>query len=64
MEANTNKRPRSDLHVVTPGDIITTEAGFMRGHGTFMEGDNLISAVAGVVERVNKVISVRALRAR
>jgi exosome complex RNA-binding protein Rrp4 len=73
--------------VVTPGDVITEEEGYMRcvaaehtfasigrfphssmppyrGHGTYAEDNVLLAAVAGVVERVNKVISVRPLRTR
>ena len=46
------------------GDVITSESGFMRGHGTMMEDDSLKATVAGVVERVNKLISVRPLKAR
>lgn len=46
------------------GDVITSDTGFMRGHGTVMEDDSLKSTVAGVVERVNKLVSVRPLKAR
>lgn len=35
-----------------------------RGHGTYVENDKLIASVAGVVERVNKLVCVRALKAR
>ena len=34
------------------------------GHGTYAEGDTLIASVAGVVERVNRLICVRPLKAR
>eukprot|EP00051_Salpingoeca_urceolata_P023778 m.409013 g.409013 ORF g.409013 m.409013 type:complete len:387 (-) comp20152_c0_seq3:232-1392(-) len=51
-------------HVVTPGEVITEEQGFMRGHGTFVQDGKLLAAVAGVVERINKVISVRPIRSR
>ena len=38
---------------------------FCRGHGTYLDSEStVISSVAGVVERVNKLISVRALKAR
>jgi exosome complex component RRP4 len=51
--------------VVTPGEVITSEGGFLRGHGTFEDGEGaLVASVAGVVERVNKLISVRPVRAR
>jgi len=49
---------------VTPGKIITKETGFMRGHGTYMQDDCLYASVAGVVERVNQLISVRPLKSR
>jgi len=51
-------------NIVTPGDIITASSGFMRGHGTYMEEDCLHASVAGTVERVNKLISVRPLKTR
>lgn len=35
-----------------------------RGHGTFVEDEDVISAVAGTIDRVNKLVSVRALRSR
>ena len=81
--------------LVMPGEVITREQGFLRGHGTYVgtpsslshssktEGDTvdfdpddeqdpttapstkaLISSVAGVVMRVNKLISVVPLRSR
>lgn len=52
------------LHHVVPGEVITREAGFMRGHGTFVNDDKLVATVSGTVERVNKLISVRPLRQR
>ena len=35
---------------------------FFRGHGTYVEESNVVSSVAGTIERVNKLISVRPLR--
>ncbi|KAF9162335.1 exosome non-catalytic core subunit rrp4 [Actinomortierella ambigua] len=52
------------IHVVTPGETITSDTQFMRGHGTYVEQEKLVSSVAGVVERVNKLISVKALNTR
>ncbi|XP_077334286.1 exosome complex component RRP4 isoform X2 [Lithobates pipiens] len=51
-------------HLLAPGDIITTDSSFMRGHGTYMEEDKLLASVAGVVEKVNKLICVRPPRTR
>eukprot|EP01147_Barroeca_monosierra_P006411 gene6411-9312_t len=50
--------------IVCPGDVITEEEGYMRGHGTFIHDGKLLASVAGVVERTNKVLSVRPLRTR
>jgi len=56
--------------LVSPGDVITRDTGYMRGHGTYMKqaassgssnadsGGILYATVAGVVERVNKLITV------
>lgn len=54
-----------DKHFVLPGDLITDNPAFMRGHGTFLNpGGELISSVAGKVAQINKLISVHAPRAR
>ena len=58
-------RPAHQL--VSPGDVITRDVGYMRGHGTYMKAGNasgsdsggiLYATVAGVVQRVNKLITV------
>lgn len=54
----------SDHVVVTPGENITLHAGYLRGHGTFVAEDMLVSSVAGVAQRVNKLVSVRPVRRR
>jgi len=72
----------SQMQYVTTGDIITTEPGFLKGHGTIVTSEikgkeskyednlssgreeKLVATVSGFVERVNKLISVRALNAR
>ena len=57
--------PQSQLPLVTPGEPIPTEPGCLRGHGTLLRADGaLVATVAGVVERVNKLVSVRPLRSR
>jgi len=55
--------------IVCPGECVPNvdaEEGFLRGHGTRAseDGARLIATVAGVVERVNKLVSVRALKTR
>ncbi|KAF9178990.1 exosome non-catalytic core subunit rrp4 [Haplosporangium sp. Z 767] len=52
------------LHVVTPGEVITADTAFMRGHGTYILDEKVHSSVAGVVDRVNKLLSVRPLHTR
>jgi len=61
-----------------PGQLITSETGYLRGHGSYLkEGSScenngtdsknnvqIISSVAGVLERVNKLISVRPVKSR
>ncbi|XP_049887594.1 exosome complex component RRP4 [Pectinophora gossypiella] len=48
----------------TPGEVITGIQDFMRGHGTYAEDDYLKASVAGVVQKVNKLICVRPLKSR
>ena len=55
---------REPEQLVSPGDVITRDSGFMRGHGTYMAGEVLYASVAGLVERVNKLISVTPLKTR
>ncbi|XP_041368167.1 exosome complex component RRP4-like [Gigantopelta aegis] len=50
-------------NLVTPGDVITADTGFMRGHGTYMD-EKLHASVAGIVQHVNKLISVKPLKTR
>ncbi|OAE28603.1 hypothetical protein AXG93_2175s1870 [Marchantia polymorpha subsp. ruderalis] len=51
---------------VNVGDTIPVdyENGYLRGHGTQVVDGQLLATVCGVVERVNKLVSVRPLRAR
>ncbi|KAI0721003.1 exosome complex exonuclease rrp4 [Cerioporus squamosus] len=50
--------------LTVPGESITSSHAFMRGHGTYVEDEEVIASVAGTVERVNKLITVRAVRSR
>ncbi|XP_073242323.1 exosome complex component RRP4-like [Porites lutea] len=61
IESSVGLEPK---HIVSPGDVITEDTGYMRGHGTYVDGDKLIASVAGVVERVNKLICVRPFKTR
>ena len=63
---------------VLPGEAITTESGYLRGHGSYIKenyvegssggssviGHTLISSVAGYIERIDKLISVRPINSR
>ena len=61
-----SKKPRlpARLQLVLPGETINTEPGFMRGHGSYVKDDKLVASVAGLVEKVNKLVTVRPLHAR
>jgi len=57
----------SQSKTVVPGETISEESGFMRGHGTYTDPANpsvLLSSICGTVEHVNKLVSVRPLRCR
>ncbi|CAG2102911.1 unnamed protein product [Medioppia subpectinata] len=58
----------SSAKYVLPGDEITSDQTFMRGHGTYLSTLNddkqLMASIAGVVEPINRLISVRPLRTR
>eukprot|EP00794_Sanderia_malayensis_P016065 gene16065-17688_t len=56
--------PSEINHFVSPGDIITEDTGFMRGHGTYLDDNKLCASVAGIVERVNKLVSVKPFKTR
>lgn len=38
--------------------------GDHRGHGTYVDGEDVVASVAGTLERVNKLVTVRALKTR
>lgn len=55
--------------VLTPGETITSDSQWMRGHGTYIPPTSLTSnaitaTVAGTLHRTNKLLSVTPLRAR
>ncbi|KAI1826528.1 hypothetical protein F4861DRAFT_87746 [Xylaria intraflava] len=53
-----------DDPIVTPGEVVTTDPQWMRGHGTYVDPPAIISSVAGTLAKTNKLLSVRPLRAR
>jgi exosome complex component RRP4 len=56
----------SNTTIVTPGEHITEDPQWMRGHGTYVpqESSTIISTVAGTIQKTNKLLSVVPLRAR
>lgn len=53
---------------VIPGQLITSKTGYIRGHGAYTkdgaDGTIILSSIAGHVERVNKLITVRSNKSR
>ncbi|RXW16439.1 hypothetical protein EST38_g9416 [Candolleomyces aberdarensis] len=47
-----------------PGESLTSSQDFMRGHGTYVDNEEVIASVAGTVERVNRLVTVRAASSR
>ncbi|PHT38567.1 hypothetical protein CQW23_22140 [Capsicum baccatum] len=54
----------SNATVIVADTIPVDEDAALKGHGTLDMGRNVIATVCGVVERVNKLVYVRSLRAR
>lgn len=50
--------------IVTPGELVTDEPTWMKGHGTYSLENKTFSSVAGNVSRVNRLLSVIPLRGR
>ncbi|KAF2773764.1 hypothetical protein EJ03DRAFT_370635 [Teratosphaeria nubilosa] len=52
--------------VITPGQTITSDPQWMRGHGTFAAAETtaIHSTLAGTLQKTNKLLSVTPLRAR
>ncbi|KIV96139.1 hypothetical protein PV10_00043 [Exophiala mesophila] len=65
-----SKRARLDSNVAgqiaLPGEIITEETQWMRGHGTYMTeySSTITATLAGPLRKTNKLLSVAPLRAR
>ncbi|GAM85804.1 hypothetical protein ANO11243_038120 [Dothideomycetidae sp. 11243] len=60
-----SSRPPSKPHLLTPGAQVTSDAQFMRGHGTYLSPSiGIASSVLGTLSRTNKLLSVTALSAR
>jgi exosome complex component RRP4 len=69
MSEFTNGQSNDFSTLVVPGQRITEELGYLRGHGTYMEETDegnpcLTASVAGEIDRVNKLISVKPVKSR
>ncbi|KAI0796222.1 exosome complex exonuclease rrp4 [Abortiporus biennis] len=64
MDIDFDEEDLSSKRLTCPGEVLTSSQTFMRGHGTYVVDEEVISSVAGTIEKVNKLISVRAVRTR
>lgn len=55
---------KSGLQIVTPGELVSEDPAWMRGHGTYFLDNSTYSSVAGTVSRVNRLLSVLPLKGR
>lgn len=58
--------PTGTTSIVTPGEPITSDPQWMRGHGTHLTppSGTITSSLAGTLTRTNKLLSVRPLHSR
>ncbi|KAI6205927.1 Ribosomal RNA-processing protein 4 [Aphelenchoides besseyi] len=50
--------------VAVPGKVLDTNSELIRGHGTYLENGVLFSSVAGITDRVNKLLRVKPVKTR
>ncbi|KAF5337036.1 hypothetical protein D9611_002929 [Ephemerocybe angulata] len=55
---------QTNSKLTCPGETLTSSQDFMRGHGTYVDNEEVIASVAGTVERVNRLVTVRAVSSR
>ncbi|CAL6376586.1 unnamed protein product [Bathycoccus prasinos] len=64
----TSSAPSSRVMLyTTPGEVVdgvSASEGFLKGHGTQVSEGELRATVSGVVERVNKLVSVKPMKAK
>ncbi|KAL8688253.1 MAG: hypothetical protein Q9218_005792 [Villophora microphyllina] len=56
----------TEVAIVTPGEVVTEDPQWMRGHGTTASpgSSTILATVAGTLLRTNKLLSIQPLRAR
>ncbi|KFX97026.1 hypothetical protein V497_04445 [Pseudogymnoascus sp. VKM F-4516 (FW-969)] len=66
MRPKKRARRAGTTSIVTPGEVVTDDPQWMRGHGTYVEPATaaILATVAGTIQKTNKLLSVRPLRAR
>ncbi|EGV63503.1 hypothetical protein CANTEDRAFT_114297 [Yamadazyma tenuis ATCC 10573] len=62
--SDTETNGAEQTSIVTPGELVTDDPVWMKGHGTYFLNDNIYSSVAGNVSRVNRLLSVIPLRGK
>jgi exosome complex component RRP4 len=50
--------------IVTPGDVVTREQGYLKGKGVYEREGELLASLCGVVQNVNKLVFVKPARHR
>jgi exosome complex component RRP4 len=65
-DSSTNSATRkiSNVQLALPGEVVTDDPTAMRGHGTYLLDGKIVASVAGIVERIGKLLSVRPLKSR
>lgn len=68
-EESLTRTSRRSKNIITPGEVITSDPQWMRGHGTYTNDNTdlapvICSTLAGTLQKTNKLLSVVPLRAR
>lgn len=67
VDVDDDSRPsKRQKTIMTPGEVITSDPQWMRGHGTFCtpRDATIRSTLAGTLQKTNKLLSIVPLRAR
>ncbi|EKM82008.1 hypothetical protein AGABI1DRAFT_112186, partial [Agaricus bisporus var. burnettii JB137-S8] len=64
MDLDLDELDGDGSNLTCPGESLTSSQAFMRGHGTYVNDEEVIASVTGTIERVNKLVTVRAIRSR
>ena len=69
LDTTTDHAARPSKNIITPGEVITSDPQWMRGHGTYTNDTAdlapiIRSTLAGTLQKTNKLLSVVPLRAR